>query len=180
MGNKILIIILVIVVIALAGFSAYLYTGVAKCKAAAKATATDLGSKLQNCGTGAEQLQAALNQCIEGTKEITSAHLEKFPAGTTMTPGAQGTETTTFKKTDLMALSGEAVVTGTAGKAILTFQILYANGEIVQGGGQGMEIKGSGGFGMCCINVPQTLGTYSLKLFLDGKEVKVISFEVVK
>lgn len=176
MGNKILIIILVILVFALAGSVVYLYSGATKCKA----TATDLGDKLQKCGVGAEQLQTALNQCIEGTKEITSAHLEKFPAGTEIGPGVQGTVTTTFKKTDLMGLSGEAVITGATGKATLTFQILDANGEIVQGGAQGMEIKGSGGFGMCCINVPQTIGEYNLKLFLDGKEAKTLTFEVVK
>ena len=175
MGNKNLVIISVILLVILVGLSCYFYLGAQKCKTAA----TDLGTKLQECSVGAEQLKANLDKCLVGEKEITSVHLEKFPAGTQMEPGVQGTTTTTFKKDDLMGISGEAIVTGATGKAQLTLQILDENGEIVQGGGPGMELKGSGGFGMCCINPPTTAGKYTMKLFLDGKEAKTISFDVV-
>lgn len=176
MNNKISIIILIVLVIGLAGFTYYFYSGVTKCKS----TVTELGTKLQECGVGAEQLKTELNECVVGTKEINSVYLEKFAAGTQMGPGVKGTTTTTFRKNDLMGISGEAVITGKTGKATLTFQVLDENGKIIQGGGQGMELKGSGGFGMCCINLPETPGKYTMKLFLDGKESKTISFEVVK
>lgn len=60
--NKTVTIILVIILIVLAGFTWYLYSGATKCKA----VATDLGTKLQQCGTG-------LNQCIAGAKTLQDA-----------------------------------------------------------------------------------------------------------
>lgn len=176
MGNKTLIIILVILLAGLAGLTFYFYSGAAKCKS----TAQDVGNQLQECATGAEKLTTDLNKCLVGEKEIKSVHLEKFPTGTAMVPGVQGITTTKFKKTDQMGISGEAFITGATGKAILTLQVLDGNGEIIQSGGQGMELKGSGGFGTCCINPPATAGQYTMKLFLDGKESKTLSFEVVE
>jgi hypothetical protein len=175
MGNKTLVIFLVIILVVLIGVAVYFYLGTNKCKT----MATDLGAKLQECSTGAEQLKTNLDKCLAGEKEITSVRLEKFPAGTEIKTGVQGTITTKFKKGDLMGISGEATITGGTGKAVLTFQILDQNGVIVQSGGQGMELKGSGGFGMCCITFPETAGEYTLKLFLDGKEAKTTFFEVV-
>jgi hypothetical protein len=55
--KNIIIVVLIILLIALAGFSYYLYSGVMKCKA----TATDLGTKLQECGAG-------LNECMAGAQ----------------------------------------------------------------------------------------------------------------
>jgi len=110
--------------------------------------------------------------------EVTSVHLEMFPEGTDIGPGQKGTETSTFKKSDLMAISGEAKLR--TEKSMLTFQILDEKGEMVQGGAPGMELKASGGFGMCCIDLPNEVGKYNLKLFLDEKEAKIISFEVVE
>ena len=52
------VIILVIVLIALAG---YLYSGVTKCKT----VATDLGSRLQECGAGLETCVTQATQCQE-------------------------------------------------------------------------------------------------------------------
>lgn len=47
---------MIVVLIVLAG---YLYSGVTKCKAAA----ADLGTKLQECGTGLNQCMASAQTC---------------------------------------------------------------------------------------------------------------------
>lgn len=60
----IVIVILVLALIVLAGFTYYLYSGAAKCKT----MATGLGTKLQECGAGVDQLKAGLNECMAGVK----------------------------------------------------------------------------------------------------------------
>jgi len=58
----IIITVLVLVLVVLAGFTYYVYSGATKCKA----VATDLGTKLQQCGTG-------LNQCMAVVKTYQDA-----------------------------------------------------------------------------------------------------------
>ncbi len=60
----IVIVILVIVLIGLASFTYYLYSEGTKCKA----IATDLGTRLQECGAGVDQLKAGLNECMAGAQ----------------------------------------------------------------------------------------------------------------
>lgn len=60
--KNIITIVLVLVLIALGYFNFYFYSGAAKCKA----TAEDLGAKLQQCATGATACQAALT----GLKQV--------------------------------------------------------------------------------------------------------------
>lgn len=122
-------------------------------------------------GSGGGQEQVA--------KKITSAHLEMFPAGTEMKPGLIGKQTDIFKGGNMIALSGEADISG---KMTLALQIFDSEGNIFQAGGPGMsmELKGSGGFGMCCFSPPAETGKYTLKLLLDNQEEKIIPFEVVK
>jgi len=55
--NKTVTIILVLVIIALVGFAYYLYSGATKCKD----IATDLGTRLQQCGVGVTTCQGVLN-----------------------------------------------------------------------------------------------------------------------
>lgn len=106
---------------------------------------------------------------------ITSAHLEMFPIGTQMGPGLSGTETTVFRSGELMGLSGEVNIVGTAK---LTVQILDASGQVVRAGME-MNLTGAGGFGMCCFPFPDTVGTYTMKLFVDSVESKTLPFQVV-
>ena len=58
-------IILIIVLLVLVG---YLYSGAAKCKTAA----TELGAKLQECGTGLETCIAQATQCQAALSACTS------------------------------------------------------------------------------------------------------------
>ena len=67
------VIILVVVLIALAG---YLYSGVTKCKA----VATDLGAKLQECGTGLETCMVQATQCQEALINLQQECTPYLPA----------------------------------------------------------------------------------------------------
>jgi hypothetical protein len=58
----IIITVLVLALVVLAIFTYYIYSGAMKCKA----VATDLGTTLQQCGTG-------LNQCMAGAKTLQDA-----------------------------------------------------------------------------------------------------------
>ncbi len=110
-------------------------------------------------------------------KEIISVYLERFPAGTEIGKGIQGIKSTTFYKDDFIGVTGEV---NTPGKSTLTYEVLTKDGEMVQQGAPGMELEGSGGFGMCCITPPQEIGNYVIKLFLDGQEAEILSFEVIE
>lgn len=162
MKNKTLIAIIIILVLIIIGLIVYFVFSQQTDKKGAKEETPTPSPKEEKIG------------------EITSVHLEMFPAGTEMKPGLVGTTTTKFRRGDLMALSGEVVIYGVNAPTTLSFQILDAEGNMAAGGAPGMEIKGTGGFGMCCFNLPAEPGNYILKLFLKGKEAKTLPFEVLE
>lgn len=108
--------------------------------------------------------------------KITSVHLKAFSTVTEIGSEAKGTETTIFNKDDKIWIGGNVILKR---EAELTFQVLDEEGNIVQGDVPGIKLKESGGFGMCCITPPQQTGYYNLKLFLNNKEVKTLSFQIV-
>jgi uncharacterized protein YxeA len=108
-------------------------------------------------------------------KQINSLYLEKFPTGTEMKPGVKGIEATSFTKGDIMGISGEATAPP---KTMLSVKIFNKDGGVIMGNGAGMELKGSGGFGMCCFEISDNPGEYTMKLYLDGQEAKSLIFEV--
>jgi len=116
-------------------------------------------------------------QIAKKTVEFLSIQLESFPAGAEIKPGVAGTKTDTFKVGEYMGISGEVVLPG---ETELTFEIIDDNGNLIQGGAPAMTLEGSGGFRMCCINVPREVGSYYIKLFLAGEEKRVLPFEVIE
>ena len=150
MSNKTLIIIIVVLAIVVVGLVVYFSLG-----------------KL-----GAEKGAASLGE-VKGT--ITSLYLESFPAGTQMGPGMKGEQKTSFKKDEIVELSGTAEVSES-----LTATVKIFDKDGSQYNEQPcVEIKGSGGFG-CGLMIPQQAGQYTLKFYLEGQEVKTLSFEVIE
>jgi len=70
------IVILAIAVIVLAGVAYYLYSGVNECKAAA----TSIGTRLVECGAGAEQLQSGLGECQKALISLQQMCARYIPA----------------------------------------------------------------------------------------------------
>lgn len=108
---------------------------------------------------------------------ITEAHFEVFPAGTQIRQGMTGTNTNTFNKDDLVSISGQSDVNK---EMTLTLKILDSNGNSVSNTGwYGNEIKIKlGTFGFGSIVIPQTTGTYVLKIFLNNQEAKDMPFTI--
>ncbi len=111
----------------------------------------------------------------ETQKIITAFRLEKFDANAEIKPGAKGIETTSFKKGELMGISGEAIVPPNTG---LTIKFFDKNEHVLEGDIPGIRLKRSGTFGLCCFNISEDPGTYTIRLYLDGTEAKSLLFEV--
>jgi hypothetical protein len=112
--------------------------------------------------------------------EIVSIYLVKFPAGIELGPGMRekGIKTSTFEKGDLIGIEGEVKLPEGKEKVVLTSQVFDKEGKKLEGiYTPEIEIKGAS-FGSCCITTPQEPGKYTVKFFLDGKEVKSLNFEV--
>lgn len=135
-----------------------------------------------------EKMVEEIKEEVEEIKEeiigegIISAWLESSPAGIPIAElPREGKKTTIFKKDDLIRLSGEFQYDG---KVILSYQIFNKKGEMVQDKTSLMELEGEegtiGGFGACCLISPREVGEYIVKLFLNDKEEKTLSFEIVE
>ena len=110
------------------------------------------------------------------TGGIISAHFEVYPAGTEIGPNTVGVMTNSFGFESIVGVSGESDVSKEVG---LTFKIFDSDGKEVESKWRGDKIKVSAGsFAFCCMNVPQTSGEYTLKLFLNNRESKRITFKV--
>jgi len=108
---------------------------------------------------------------------ITEAHFEIFPAGTQLEPGMIGTNTSIFNKDDLVSISGESDVSK---QVVLTIKIFDNNGNDMGTAWYGNEIKiQTGPFGFGSITIPQTAGTYLLKIYLDNSQAKALPFQVL-
>lgn len=123
--------------------------------------------------SGREQASSPTNNFIM------SAYLEKIPAGTQFTPGMQGVFSTIFKKDDQISLKGET--SSFIGKVTMTVKIAKEGGAVNQDAMPPSVVK-PGGFGFCCIAVPQELGRYSFHIYTQGKEeaISPLSFEVIE
>lgn len=110
------------------------------------------------------------------TGGIVSARFEVFPEGTEVGPNSVGMITDSFGFGNVVGVSGESDVNK---EVELTYKIFDSDGNKVESEWRGDKIKISEGrFGFCCINVPQTSGEYELKLYLNNKESKRITFKV--
>jgi hypothetical protein len=69
MNKDILVVILLIALIALAGFTYNIYSKAKECEV----IATDLGTRLVECGAGVNQLQSGLNECLVGATQCQEA-----------------------------------------------------------------------------------------------------------
>ena len=117
---------------------------------------------------------------MEKQSEIISITLVRFPAGTEITRETKGVETSTFKKWDLIKVEGEIKLAEGRDKTVLTSQVFDEAGKkLEEVYTPEMEIKAVG-FGSCCIRAPEEAGKYTLKFFLDGKEAKLVNFEVIE
>jgi sporulation protein YlmC with PRC-barrel domain len=117
---------------------------------------------------------------IEKNNEFVSISLIRIPAGSEIDQEMDGVETSSFEKGDLIKIEGEIKLAKGKDKAVLTSQVLDNEGKVL---GQiytpEMEIK-TVNFGSCCIRVPEGVGEYTLKFFLDSKETKLVNFEVIE
>jgi hypothetical protein len=110
------------------------------------------------------------------TGGIISAHFEVFPEGTEVGPNSVGMITDSFGFGNVVGVSGESDVSKEVG---LTFKVFDSYGNQVESEWRGDKIKiREGSFGFCCISVPQTSGEYTLKLFLNNRESKRMTFKV--
>lgn len=117
-------------------------------------------------------------ESMEKQNEIISISLIRFPAGTETNQETEGIETSTFKKGDLIKVEGEIKLVEGKDKAILTSQVFDGEGKKLEEiYTPEMEVK-TANFGSCCVQVPDEVGKYTLKFFLDGEEAKSVDFEV--
>ena len=117
---------------------------------------------------------------MEKDNEIVSISLIRFPAGTEIDHETEGIKTSTFEKEDLIKVEGKIKLAEGKDETTLTSQVFDEGGKLLeQIYAPGMEIKGVS-FGFCCIRVPEEIGKYTLKFFLDSKEAKSINFEVIE
>ena len=110
---------------------------------------------------------------------LSTAYLEKIPAGTSYAPGIKGVFTTTFTKDDQMLLRTETE--SLVGKATLKAKIAK-EGEDPGNDVMPPSVIKSGSFEYCCIAVPSEPGKYFLHLYTNDKEEELspLSFEVVE
>jgi hypothetical protein len=107
---------------------------------------------------------------------LSSIVLERFPEGTEIKQGVSGQASTVFKTTDEMGVSGAKT---SSKKSRLTIKI-YNQSKELETVYEGMELNGAGTFSSCCIDFPQDAGKYTIKFYLDNKEVKYLDFEVIE
>lgn len=111
--------------------------------------------------------------------EIITANLEKVLLPS---PGSEGAPervgvSSTFQPDDLISVQLEADIKQ---EAILTLQLFNGSGERVDLPLPQMKVfPESRNYGICCFIAPRLPGRYILKLFLNGKEVKTLDFEVI-
>lgn len=119
-------------------------------------------------------------ESMEKDNELISISLMRIPAGAEINQETEGIETSSFEKGDLIKIEGEIKLAEGNDKTVLTSQILDEEGKLLeQIYAPEMEIKAVN-FGSCCIRVPEEVGKYTLKFFLDGKEAKSVNFEVIE
>lgn len=117
-------------------------------------------------------------ESMEKKNEIISISLIKFPAGAEVGRETEGIKTSSFEKGDLIKVEGEIKLAEGKDKAILTSQVFDEGGKKLEEiYTPEMEVK-TVNFGSCCIRVPEEVGKYTLKFFLDDKEAKSVNFEV--
>jgi hypothetical protein len=110
------------------------------------------------------------------TGGIVSARFEVFPEGTEVGPNSVGMITDSFGFGNVVGVSGVSEVSK---EVELTYKIFDSNDNPIESEWRGDKIKVSAGsFAFCCINVPQTSGEYTLKLFLNNRESKRVTFKV--
>ncbi|HOD96696.1 MAG: hypothetical protein WC579_00775 [Candidatus Paceibacterota bacterium] len=110
---------------------------------------------------------------------IISAHLEGFPAGTSVKEGMQGEEKTVFRKGEWMGVSGK-IKTNEGGDLFL--KIYDLAGNLIQENEKWHKSlqAGQGDFGMCCIVVPNEVGQYEARLILNEEVLYSLNFSVTE
>lgn len=111
-----------------------------------------------------------------GDAKITSAYLEVFPSGTDVGPGVRGAPADTISLDSQVGVNLEAEITG---QMRMTYKIFNKDGTDSGLVWHGPDLTISNGpYSFCCIENPKASGDYTMKLYLDGKEVKSIPFRV--
>jgi hypothetical protein len=110
------------------------------------------------------------------TGGIVSARFEVFPEGTEVGPNSIGMITDSFGFGNVVGVSG---ISDASKEVELTYKIFDHEGNKVESEWRGDKIKiNTGSFAFCCINVPQTSGEYTLKIYLNNRESKRMTFKV--